>query len=98
MTTLMDRIKTKDFLSTSLPTQLELILSIQTMRVEGLKNIKKPKKRKTKAKGKGTATKRKGLTTEQKALKALTKLSPAQFAFVQNQLNERKKETLNEKN
>jgi hypothetical protein len=86
----MDRIKVTDFLSTPIPTQLDLILSIQAMRVEGLKNAKKPKKRKTKAKGKKGSSRRPGLTTEQKALKALSKLSPAQFALVQKQLNERK--------
>ena len=85
----MDRIKATDFLSISPFAQLELILSIQTMRVEGLKNIKKPKQRKTKAKGK-TKTKRSGLTIEQKALKALNKLSPAQFALIQKKLNEGK--------
>lgn len=91
MPTLMDRIKTTDFLSQPIPSQLELILSIQAMRVEGLKNAKLPKKRKTKAKGKRKASsKRPGLTTEQKALKALNKLSPAQFALIQKQLNERK--------
>ena len=90
MPTLMDRIKTKDFLSQPVPTQLALVLSIQSMRIEGLKNAKKPKKRKTKAKGKRKATKRKGLTTEQKALKALNKLSPAQFALIQKKLNEGK--------
>ena len=87
---LMDRIKVTDFLSTPIPTQLELILSIQTMRIEGLKNAKKPKKKKAKAKGKKASTKRPGLTTEQKALKALSKLSPAQFALIQKKLNEGK--------
>jgi hypothetical protein len=90
MTTLMSRIKTTDFLSQSTPTQLELILTIQAMRVEGLKNAKKPKKRKTKAKGKAGSTRKPGLTTEQKALKALNKLSPAQFALIQKKLNEGK--------
>lgn len=90
MLTLMNRIKVTDFLSTPFPKQLELIIDIQAMRVEGLKNAKKPKKRKTKAKRKASSTKRKGLTTEQKALKALAKLSPAQFALVQKKLNERK--------
>jgi len=83
----MDRIKTTDFLSTPIPTQLDLILSIQAMRVEGLKNAKKPKKRKTKAKGKTVKTRNSGLTTEQKAMKALAKLSPAQFALIQKKLN-----------
>ena len=91
MTTLMDRIKVTDFLSTPEPSQLELILSIQAMRVEGLKNAKKPKKKKAKAKGKATGkTRRPGLTTEQKALKALQKLSPAQFALIQKQLEKGK--------
>ena len=88
MPTLMDRIKVTDFLSQPIPTQLELILSIQSMRVEGLKSAKKPKKRKTKAKGKKTSIKRPGLTIEQKALKALNKLSPAQFALIQKKLNQ----------
>ena len=86
MPALMDRIKVTDFLSTPIPDQLSLILSIQAMRVEGLKNAKKPKQRKVKAKGK-TGTKRPGLTIEQKALKALNKLSPAQFALIQKKLN-----------
>ena len=91
MPTLMDRIKVTDFLSTPIPKQLELILSIQAMRVEGLKNAKKPKKKKTKAKkGKAGKARRPGLTTEQKALKALNKLSPAQFALIQKKLNEGK--------
>ncbi len=90
MPTLMDRIKTTDFLSQSIPTQLDLILSIQAMRVEGLKNARLPKKRKTKVKGKRKSfTRRSGLTAEQKALKALTKLSPAQFALIQKQLNKK---------
>ena len=38
MSTLMDRIKTTDFLSQPIPTQLNLILSLQAMRIEGLKN------------------------------------------------------------
>lgn len=90
MTTLMDRIKVTDFLSTTEPSQYELILSIQNLRVEGLKNIKKPKKRKTKVKKGKTKTKRKTMSVEEKALKQLNKLSPAQFALVQTQLNKRK--------
>lgn len=92
MTTLMDRIKVTDFLSKPEATQLELILSIQAMRVEGLKNAKtkKPRKTKTGKKKKTSSTKRKGLTTEQKALKALAKLSPAQFALIQKQLDKGK--------
>ena len=90
MPALMERIKTTDFLSKPEPTQLELILSIQAMRVEGLANAKKPKKRKTKAKGKTKKSRRTGMTTEQKALKALAKLSPAQFELIQRQLNKGK--------
>lgn len=90
MPTLMDRIKVTDFLSIPEPDQFALILSIQSLRVEGLKNIKKPKKKKAKTKKAGAATKRKTMSTEQKALKALAKLSPAQFALVQEQLNKRK--------
>ncbi len=85
----MNRIKTTDFLSKPIPTQLELILSIQSMRVEGLANAKKPKKRKTKAKGKKRKAKARGLSAEQKALRALNKLSPAQFALIQKQLNKK---------
>lgn len=84
--TLMERIKLTDFLSKPEPVQLEMILAIQAMRVEGLKNAKKPKKRKTKAKGKRKTSTKRGLTTEQKALKALSKLSPAQFELIQKQL------------
>lgn len=87
MTTLMDRVKCTDFLSTPEPSQLELILSIQALRVEGIKNAKKPKKRKAKAKkGKIGKTRKPSITREQKALKAIMKLSPAQFALIQKKL------------
>jgi len=89
---LMDRIKTVDFLSIPEPTQLELVLSIQAMRIEGLKNAKIPKVRKTKT-GKNKSTKTRKSTaqsTEDKAMKALKKLSPAQFELIQKMLNEGK--------
>jgi len=84
----MDRIKTTDFLSQPIPTQLNLILSLQAMRIEGLKNAKLPKKRKNKT-GKKTKVRTK-VSSQQKALKALAKLSPAQFALIQKQLNKDK--------
>ncbi len=89
MSTLMDRIKTTDFLSQPIPTQLNLILSLQAMRIEGLKNAKLPKKRKISAKGNKIKTRTK-ISSQQKALKALAKLSPAQFALIQKQLNKGK--------
>lgn len=86
---LMDRIKATDFLSMSEPAQLELILSIQSMRIEGLKTAKLPKVRKTKAGKvkKARAKKSTAQSTEDKALKALAKLSPAQFELIQKMLN-----------
>ena len=91
---LMDRIKATDFLSLSEPAQLELILSIQAMRVEGLKTAKLPKVRKTKdgkvKEKKVRAKKSTAQSTEDKALKALAKLSPEQFALIQKLLNKGK--------
>lgn len=86
---LMDRIKVTDFLSMSEPAQLELILSIQSMRIEGLKTAKLPKVRKTKdgKVKKARAKKSTAQSTEDKALKALAKLSPAQFELIQKILN-----------
>lgn len=88
---LMDRIKAIDFLSLSEPAQLELILSIQLMRVEGLKTAKLPKVRKTKdgkvKEKKVRAKKSTAQSTEDKAMKALAKLSPAQFDLIQKMLN-----------
>ena len=83
----MERIKAIDFLSMPEPSQLELILSIQAMRIEGLKTAKMPKVRKTKE-GKVKEKKVKAKkSTEDKALKALAKLSPEQFALIQKLLN-----------
>ena len=103
---LMDRIKTTDFLSLSEPAQLELILSIQAMRIEGLKTAKLPKVRKTKVlrllldsnwskdgkvkEKKVRAKKSTSQSTEDKALKALAKLSPEQFALIQKLLSKGK--------
>jgi len=92
---LMDRIKAIDFLSMSEAAQLDLILSIQSMRIEGLKTAKLPKVRKTKdglpKKEKKAKTKKSSSqSTEDKALKALNKLSPAQFELIQKLLNKGK--------
>ena len=85
---LMERIKAIDFLSMPEPSQLELILSIQAMRIEGLKTAKMPKVRKTKE-GKVKEKKvRAKKSTEDKAMKALAKLSPEQFALIQKLLNQ----------
>ena len=85
---LMERIKAIDFLSMPEPSQLELVLSIQAMRIEGLKTAKMPKVRKTKE-GKVKEKKVKAKkSTEDKALKALAKLSPEQFALIQKLLNQ----------
>ena len=84
----MERIKAIDFLSMPEPSQLELILSIQAMRIEGLKTAKMPKVRKTKE-GKEKEKKVKAKkSTEDKAMKALAKLSPEQFALIQKLLNQ----------
>ena len=86
---LMDRIKVTDFLSMPDASQLDLILSIQSMRIEGLKQAKMPKVRKTKE-GKTKKVRAKKSTaqiTQEKAMKALAKLSPTQFELIQKMLN-----------
>jgi len=92
---LMDRIKAIDFLSMPEASQFELILSLQSMRIEGLKTAKLPKVRKTKdglpkKEKKARAKKSISQSTEDKALKALAKLSPAQFEMIQKVLNKGK--------
>jgi hypothetical protein len=91
----MDRIKAIDFLSMPEASQFELILSIQAMRIEGLKTAKLPKVRKTKEgkpgkEKKARVKKSSSQSTEDKALKALKKLSPAQFELIQKLLNKGK--------
>jgi molybdopterin-guanine dinucleotide biosynthesis protein len=89
----MERIKAIDFLSLPEPSQLDLVLSIQSMRIEGLKTAKMPKIRKTKegkekpAK-KARAKKSTAQATTDKALKALAKLSPMQLEAIQKLLNQ----------
>jgi hypothetical protein len=87
----MDRIKAIDFLSMPEPSQLNLILSIQAMRIEGLKTAKIPKVRKTKdgkVKEKKVKVKKSSAqSTEDKAMKALAKLSPEQFELIQKLLH-----------
>lgn len=79
--TLMERIKVKSFLSFSYSEKYNLIDSIRNKRFKSLKESKVKKIRKTKAKK--AKSPRARLSAEQKALRALEKLSPEQLANIE---------------
>ena len=78
---LMDRIKVKPFLSFSEDEKHAFIRDVRNLRTKKLNEP--PKTRKRKATAKKATTKRARQTAEQKALKALQKLSPAQLAAIE---------------